>query len=131
MARHALAIGEVEQGAPGEAHALDCLLSMAAPQAASVPAAAGEAASAAPSSLDLVRACLQRWLREGAGDALPGMGAAPAPGVEAWTVDTPFSDLGIDLLASVPLALEVEQASGVPVSDELLYDYPTVRLLAA
>nr|WP_229510849.1 MULTISPECIES: AMP-binding protein [unclassified Massilia] len=128
VAQHALAIGDVEQCAPGEAGGLDVLLRQAAPQAADVaPVAAPPAA--APSSLDLVHACLQRWLREGGlGDA--GMGGGAEPGLAAWGVDTPFSDLGIDSLASVPLALEVEQASGVPVSAELLYDYPTVRLLA-
>jgi acyl carrier protein len=87
----------------------------------------------------------------GADSAGPAGAPAAAPGVAAWTddmpdvdigrgslqdadnwtVDTPFSDLGIDSLASVPLALEIEQASGVPVSAELLYDYPTVRALAA
>jgi acyl-CoA synthetase (AMP-forming)/AMP-acid ligase II/alkylation response protein AidB-like acyl-CoA dehydrogenase/acyl carrier protein len=140
VARHALAIGDVEQAAPGEAAQLDALLRQAAP--AAMPAA--PAPPVAPSSLDLVRDCLRRWLREGGlGDALKGMPApqgvdafqgavnveAPA-GLDGWTVDTPFSDLGIDSLASVPLALEIEQASGVPVSAELLYDYPTVRLLA-
>ena len=103
------------------------LLRQAAPQAADV-APVPTPPEAAPSSLGLVHACLQRWLREGGpGDA--AMGGAE-PGLAAWGVDTPFSELGIDSLASVPLALEVEQASGVPVSAELLYDYPTVRLLA-
>ncbi|QOL48096.1 AMP-binding protein [Massilia litorea] len=154
IAEYALAIGDIEQSAPGEAGGLDPLLRQAAP-AAFVPEAP---TPAAPSSLELVRACVARWLREGAlGDTLPsGMppldveaGAVKGvhawtddmpdvdiareavPVIDAWTVDTPFSDLGIDSLASVPLALEIEGASGVPVSAELLYDYPTVRALAA
>ena len=190
MAQHALAIGDVEQAAPGEAGRLDPFLRQAAPALAVDEVPVPEA----PSSLELVRACLQRWLREGGlGDGLAGKPEAdtlaadewshampatpvraatqacvepdgaglalaareegkPAPstfdasfgddalhvdiatealaGLDGWTVDTPFSDLGIDSLASVPLALEIEQASGVPVSAELLYDYPTVRLLA-
>jgi acyl-CoA synthetase (AMP-forming)/AMP-acid ligase II/alkylation response protein AidB-like acyl-CoA dehydrogenase/acyl carrier protein len=147
LGRHALAIGDIEQGAPGEAGTLDPLLRQAAPAAFVVEAAP----PAAPSSLELVRACVARWLREGGlGDALPALpglpgdapaaadsfdsgreGEGPLQGADAWTVDTPFSDLGIDSLASVPLALEIEQASGAPVSAELLYDYPTVRALAA
>jgi acyl-CoA synthetase (AMP-forming)/AMP-acid ligase II/alkylation response protein AidB-like acyl-CoA dehydrogenase/acyl carrier protein len=143
LARHALAIGDIEQSAPGEAATLDPLLRQAAPAAFVVEAAP----PAAPSSLELVRACVARWLREGglgdAAAAAPGIGAwiddmpgvdigpRPVHGPDAWTVDTPFSDLGIDSLASVPLALEIEQASGAPVSAELLYDYPTVRALAA
>jgi len=133
VARHALAIGDIEQGAPGEAGALDALLRQAPPRRveSQVPV------QAALSSLELVRACLDRWLREG------GLGEGGAPGTWSgadmpradigadWNHDTPFSDLGIDSLASVPLALEIEQASAVPVSAELLYDYPTVRMLAA
>ena len=190
VAQHALAIGDVEQAAPGEAARLDPFLRQAAPALAVDDVPVPEA----PSSLELVRACLRRWLREGGlGEGLAGKpeadaltaeewgGAMPlAPGraatrgdvepdgaalalatrqertpalstfeasfgddalhvdiareaaaeLDGWTVDTPFSDLGIDSLASVPLALEFEQASGVPVSAELLYDYPTVRLLA-
>jgi len=140
VAQHARAIGDVEQEAPGEAGGLDPLLRRAAPDMAAAPVAA----PAAPSSLELVRACVARWLREGGlGDGpneeLPGIAvdvAAERDGGAAferehWNVDTPFSDLGIDSLASVPLALEIEQAGGVPVSAELLYDYPTVRALAA
>ncbi|WP_082493509.1 AMP-binding protein [Massilia sp. Leaf139] len=139
VAQHALAIGDIEQSAPGEAGGLDALLRQALPEAPPAPAApaplaappalltpaasVAPAAAAALSSLELVHACLQRWLREG------GTGEG-APGIEGWNVDTPFSDIGIDSLASVPLALELEQASGVPVTAELLYDYPTVRLLA-
>jgi acyl-CoA synthetase (AMP-forming)/AMP-acid ligase II/alkylation response protein AidB-like acyl-CoA dehydrogenase/acyl carrier protein len=139
IGHYALAIGDVEQHASGEAGGLDPLLRQAPP----APAAAETVAPAAPSSLEQVRACLARWLREGAlGDSLPSLGedlakdvsqrerSGMAPVPEAWTVDTPFSDLGIDSLASVPLALEIEGASGVPVSAELLYDYPTVRALA-
>ena len=190
VARHALAIGDVEQAAPGETGRLDPFLRQAAPALVAEDVFVPEA----PSSLELVRACLQRWLREGGlgdglvgkpgpdalaaqewGDRVPltparagvqggaelddaGLALAtredrrPAPSafdarcgddamhvdiateaateLDGWTVDTPFSDLGIDSLASVPLALEIEQASGVPVSAELLYDYPTVRLLA-
>ena len=185
VARHALAIGDVEQAAPGEAGRLDPLLRQAAPAVAVEDVPVPEA----PSNLELVRACLQRWLREGGlgdgladapeadvqaaqewsntmparaatqacaepedagvalatrGDPAPAafdatfgddalqvdIGAGAAACLDGWSVDTPFSDLGIDSLASVPLALEIEQASGVPVSAELLYDYPTVRLLA-
>ncbi len=99
-----------------------------------------------------LRARAQRVHEGGLGDAPPGLArdaafgagagwpgadmpnvdvcAGEAPGAACWNADTPFSDLGIDSLASVPLALEIEQASGVPVSAALRYDCPTVRLLA-
>lgn len=155
---HALAIGDVEQGLPGEEHRLDPLLRRAAPEAAGAldqpasppvapiaavaapgePSAVGAApVDAAPSTVELVRACLLKWLREGAaaprGGELPhqATGTLRCPPAPEVGIDTSFGDLGIDSLASVPLALELEAASGVPIGAELLYDYPTVRALAA
>lgn len=94
-------------------------------------------ASASASSVELVRACLLKWLRESAAEPFDGSGVQLSTGtlrrqphIEVG-IDAAFGDLGIDSLASVPLALEIEAASGVRVGAELLYDYPTVRALAA
>ena len=147
---YALAIGDVEQALPGEEHRLDPLLRREAPQAMRAPAppappaladppraAAPAPAASASASVELVRACLLKWLREGASEPQDmGQPQQPAgalrclPAVDVG-IDTTFADLGIDSLASVPLALELEAASGVRIGAELLYDYPTVRELAA
>lgn len=106
---------------------------------ASVPASAPviQPARASTSSVELVRTCLLKWLRESAAEPFDGSGVHSSTGtlrrqpqVEVG-IDAAFGDLGIDSLASVPLALEIEAASGVRVDAELLYDYPTVRELAA
>ena len=152
---YALAIGDVEQALPGEERRLDALLRREAPPALHAPAApavpgVSESAPAAPAqavsvsvspshapspSVELVHACVLKWLREGANEPQdPGQQPTGTlrclPAVEVG-IDTPFGDLGIDSLASVPLALELEAASGVRIGAELLYDYPTVRKLAA
>ena len=149
VAGYALAIGDIEQALPGEEHRLDPLLRREAPQALRAPAApvvralpdpapapaAASASASASASVELVHACVLKWLREGAGEP-QDMGHQSTgslrclPAVEVG-IDTPFGDLGIDSLASVPLALELEAASGVRIGAELLYDYPTVRELAA
>lgn len=145
---HALAIGDIEQALPGAAQGLDPLLRLDGAGSARVPASAAAeypaapAAPAAPepascsSSIELVRACILKWLRESAAEP-PGIGnlhlstgtLRRQPRIEVG-LDTSFGDLGIDSLASVPLALEIEAASGVNIGAELLYDYPTVRALA-
>ena len=148
------AIGDVEQTLAGEAHGLDPLLRQAHPArgqgpavAATVappaaPPAAPMAAAPAPvqassSTVELVRGCILKWLREGLPEQAEGAGLSlSAATLRSATLaevglDTAFGDLGIDSLASVPLALELEAASGVAIGAELLYDYPTVRALAA
>ena len=116
----------VDPAAPGAA---------LAPPHASAPVIQHAPASA--SSVELVRACLLKWLRESAAEPFDGSGVHLSTGtlrrqphIEVG-IDASFGDLGIDSLASVPLALEIEAASGVRVGAELLYDYPTVRALAA
>jgi len=104
---------------------------------APAPSGPGAAAPASPASVELVRACILKWLRESAAepDDIAGLHLsagtlARQPPIDIG-LDTSFGDLGIDSLASVPLALELETASGVGIGAELLYDYPTVRTLAA
>ena len=107
-----------------------------APPHASAPSSAPVIQPASASSVELVRACLLKWLRESAAEPFDGSavqlstGTPRQPQIEVG-IDAAFGDLGIDSLASVPLALEIEAASGVRVGAELLYDYPTVRALAA
>ena len=147
---HALAIGDIEQNLPGTAQRLDPLLRREAPETArtGAPLSSASPATAAPpslssspsssrsSSIELVRACILKWLRESAAEPADMGGLHLSTGtlrcqplIEVG-LDTSFGDLGIDSLASVPLALELEAASGVSIGAELLYDYPTVRTLA-
>lgn len=142
---YALSIGDIEQALPGEEHRLDPLLRREAPEAERMPAAPPAPPAAAPpappvattGSAELVRVCVLKWLREGAaepqdaGQPHQSTGTLRRLPVPEVGIDTAFADLGIDSLASVPLALELETASGVRIGAELLYDYPTVRELAA
>nr|WP_267498746.1 AMP-binding protein [Massilia sp. IC2-278] len=123
----AVAVDPAGQGA--------ALASLRASASASAPFI--QPAPASASSVELVRACLLKWLRESAAEPFDGSGVHLSTGtlrrqphIEVG-IDASFGDLGIDSLASVPLALEIEAASGVRVGAELLYDYPTVRALAA
>nr|WP_307728491.1 AMP-binding protein [Massilia solisilvae] len=117
---YADAIGDVDQQPGGVDQLPDPMLRAAdlpqPPAAACAPAprAAGD------SMRQLVRESVTRWL---ASDGRPSM--------PAFGDDTPFAELGIDSLATVPIALEIEQRAAVPVVPELLYDYPTVNALAA
>ncbi len=87
VARHALAIGDVEQAAPGEAGRLDPFLRQAAPALVVEDVPVPEA----PSSLELVRSCLQRWLREGGlGEGLPVKPGGRADG-EEWSDTMPVT----------------------------------------
>jgi acyl carrier protein len=72
-----------------------------------------------PAMRQLVRDSVAHWL---ATDGRPGLGA--------FGDDTPFAELGIDSLAAVPIALDIEQRSALPVVPELLFDYQTVNALA-
>ncbi|WP_020654214.1 AMP-binding protein [Massilia niastensis] len=112
---YAGAIGELDPHGPGEAQARDPLLARAWRPAAAPAAAAVSAAAAA--TRELVRDCVLNGLRDG--------------GVMEIGDDTPFADVGMDSLAAMPVALELEQRCGLPVAAELLYEFPTVALLAA
>jgi acyl carrier protein len=45
--------------------------------------------------------------------------------------DARFDRYGIDSAAAISLAEELEQRLGRPLESTLLYDYPTIRTLAA
>jgi acyl-CoA synthetase (AMP-forming)/AMP-acid ligase II/alkylation response protein AidB-like acyl-CoA dehydrogenase/acyl carrier protein len=126
------AIGDVEQALAGETDELDPLLRRVFARADAPPAAAASAAFGGPAAAvqplpplsgttrQLVHDSVMKWLRsDGAGDCEP------------IGYDTPFTELGMDSLATVPIALELEQQTGLPIAPELLYDYQTVNALAA
>jgi acyl carrier protein len=118
---YADAIGDVEQALAGEADQLDPLLQRAAPPARPAEGApAAEADMALSATHRLVHESVMKWLRsEGAGECEP------------IGYETPFTELGMDSLATVPIALELEQQTALPIAPELLYDYQTVNALAA
>lgn len=107
------AIGDVEQLLAGEGTERDPLLRRsAAPGARALP----PVAPAGPSpTRQLVHDSVAKWLC--------------ADGVELAD-DVPFTELGIDSLASVPIALELERKTALPIAPELLFDYQTVNALA-
>jgi acyl-CoA synthetase (AMP-forming)/AMP-acid ligase II/alkylation response protein AidB-like acyl-CoA dehydrogenase len=114
---YAGAIGDLDQEMAGEDAQLDPLLKREPPS----PAPSGPAPVAAPrAARQLVYDSVLKWLR--------GEGMAPCGG---FGDDTPFTELGMDSLATVPIALELEQLTGLPIAPELLYDYQTVNALAA
>jgi acyl-CoA synthetase (AMP-forming)/AMP-acid ligase II/alkylation response protein AidB-like acyl-CoA dehydrogenase/acyl carrier protein len=128
---YAEAIGDVEQRLPGERHELDPALrhALAAPPPAPAEAqrpsvarsAPGQDCAAAPSATQLiVHDCVLAWLR-----------GETRREVEAIDFDTPFTALGMDSLASVSIAVEIEQHVEMPIIPELLYDYQTINALAA
>lgn len=114
VASYAQAIGEVEQEAAGEAQGRDPLL--ARKWAATAPAAAARP-GAALATRALVRECVLNGLRDA--------------GVHGIGDDTSFAEAGLDSLAAMPVALELEQRTGLTVNAELLYEFPTVAQLAA
>jgi len=132
IAAYAEAIGAPDQDAAGEGRERDPLLEPDWPQAAgdvppapapAVPAAQGAdavPALALPGDADtraLVRLCLLAGLQDA--------------GVETLGDDEPFTEAGLDSLAAVPVALELERQTGLAIGSELLYEYQTVALLAA
>ncbi len=50
--------------------------------------------------------------------------------LDAVPHDATFSSLGIDSLGAASLAIEIEQTFSVKITDETLYDYPTLQRLA-
>jgi acyl-CoA synthetase (AMP-forming)/AMP-acid ligase II/alkylation response protein AidB-like acyl-CoA dehydrogenase/acyl carrier protein len=114
---YAASIGQVEQGLAGEAQQLDPLLRR---QSAPLQPHRERAAAVPPTSTQqMVHDVVLKWLRSD-GTACAGIG-----------YDTPFSELGVDSLGTVPIALDLEQLSGLPILPELLYDHQSVNALAA
>ncbi|MBQ5950174.1 acyl carrier protein, partial [Massilia sp. ST3] len=111
-----------EPAGAGEERACDPLLApewtpAASPAAGRAMAVAESAAGAAPATRALVRECVLNGLRDA--------------GVDRIGDDTSFAEAGLDSLAAMPVALELEQRTGLAVNTELLYEFPTVAQLAA
>ena len=133
IAAYAEAIGAPDQDAAGEGRERDPLLEPDWPQQAGEapfaapqmePAAQHGTAVPAPvasASAADTRALVRRCLLAGLQDA----------GVETLGDDEPFTEAGLDSLAAVPVALELERQTGLAIGSELLYEYQTVTLLAA
>lgn len=49
----------------------------------------------------------------------------------AFTVDTEFSEIGIDSVYALTLCGDIEDEYGLEVDAEIMWDYPTIRALAA
>ena len=144
---YAADIGDVDQQLPGESQGADALLRRdagaalgAAPRqgrAAAAPlavvgvpsaapgtdsaadAAAGSAAGSAATRA-IVYECIMNWLRS----------EPLRQGVE-FDAGTPFTDLGMDSLATASISAELEERVGMTILPELLVDYGTVSALAA
>ena len=128
-------IGDVDQAAPGVGQHIDAILRSAAP--AAMPAMAAPVTAAppatpaplpwpalvrvhAPTPMEtVVHAAILDWLR--------GEKRRTQPDID---IDTPFTSIGMDSLATVTIAVDLENRTGVAIVPELLYDYQTVRTLA-
>ena len=131
VAGYADAIGAPDQVAAGEHGGRDPLLdplwmpalhavAAAASAAAAVPGAVQALAPAAGGGADM-RALVRRCLRHGLQDT----------GIETLDDDQPFVEAGLDSLSALPVALELERLTGLPIGAELLYEYQSVAQLAA
>lgn len=131
IAAYAEAIGAPDQVAAGERHLRDPLLDphwsptpAAAAVTVPVPAASPLIVPAPATAVvfggdtrTLVRRCLRIALQDA--------------GVDALGDDQPFVEVGLDSLSALPVTLELERQTGLPVGAELLYEYQTVAQLAA
>ena len=131
--RYREAIGDIDQTLPGEGQQPDPILRRE-PAAAAPAAVAGAAtplrpapppppsrpAAAASRTETMVHDCVLKWLRSE---------NPHAPGELGF--DTPFTSIGMDSLATVSIAFELEQHVDFAIIPELLYEYQTVAQLAA
>ena len=82
------------------------------------------AASSAPASAALDQAGIAEWMR----GALARLLAVPVASIDPAR---PFASFGLDSVAAVRLAGELQQRLGRPVPVTSAYEYPTVQKLAA
>jgi acyl-CoA synthetase (AMP-forming)/AMP-acid ligase II/alkylation response protein AidB-like acyl-CoA dehydrogenase/acyl carrier protein len=128
--RYAAAIGDIDQQLPGELQRTDALLQrapdIAAPTAAvtvaAAPAAPATPARSAPATEmeGIVHDCVLKWL----------LSENPRAPLQIG-VDTPFTSLGMDSLATASISFELEQRIGFAIIPELIYDNQTIGQLAA
>lgn len=118
------AIGDIDQATSAEHQHIDPILrrtpvDTAPPQASVAPPAA--AAGQAITSLHvIVHDAVLAWLRSDRPQAQ-----------HTVDFDMPFTSLGMDSLATVSIAADIETRTGLAIVPELLYDYQTVHTLAA
>ncbi|MEN3277296.1 MAG: hypothetical protein V7631_3086 [Massilia sp.] len=130
---YAAQIGDVEQQLPGESQGADLLLrrdavAQAAPAARVPVAPTGTRAVSTPSipstgsatTLAVVHECIANWLR-----------SEPLRQGVSFDADTPFTDLGMDSLATASIAADLEERVGMAILPELLFDYGSIAKLAA
>jgi acyl-CoA synthetase (AMP-forming)/AMP-acid ligase II/alkylation response protein AidB-like acyl-CoA dehydrogenase/acyl carrier protein len=127
VAAYGAAIGDVDQDAPGEGQHIDPILRrtpLPALATASTLAMAPPLAAAAghgPTPLQaIVHDAVLAWLR-----------SEKPLAQHVVDFDTPFTSLGMDSLATVSIASDIENRTGMTIVPELLYDYQTVHTLAA
>lgn len=132
IGRYTEAIGDIDQQLPGELQRTDVLLqrvpdSAAAPApvrqaVVAEPAAPAEASYNAPVTemQGIVHDCVLKWLLSENPRAAQQIG-----------IDTPFTSLGMDSLATASISFELEQRIGFAIIPELIYDNQTIGQLAA
>jgi acyl-CoA synthetase (AMP-forming)/AMP-acid ligase II/alkylation response protein AidB-like acyl-CoA dehydrogenase/acyl carrier protein len=124
IAAYGAEIGDMDQAAPAEHQHIDPILRRAPQDTAqpqggvAIPVAAAE--QAVTSLHAIVHDAVLAWLR------------SDRP-LAQHTVDfdMPFTSLGMDSLATVAIAADIETRTGLAIVPELLYDYQTVHALAA
>ncbi len=130
IGRYAEAIGDIDQLLPGELQRTDVLLQRA-PDRVEAPAPVLQAATtAAPapsvhrvpvSEMEgIVHDCVLKWILSENPRASQQIG-----------IDTPFTSLGMDSLATASISFELEQRIGFAIIPELIYDNQTIGQLAA
>ena len=82
-------------------------------------------------SVNLVRGCIERACGRTVSDSASNSGNAPALRGGALVNDQRFRDQGIDSLMAVRIVDELSKELGRPLRSTLLWEYPTVRSLAA
>ena len=124
-------IGDVDPAAPGEGQPIDPVLLAARLAPASQVPAPSRPAPLAP-RIAVVKTHLPTPLETIVHDALTAWLRSETR--RAWQdidLDTPFTALGMDSLATVAIAADIEHRTGLVILPELLYDYQSVRTLAA
>jgi acyl-CoA synthetase (AMP-forming)/AMP-acid ligase II/alkylation response protein AidB-like acyl-CoA dehydrogenase/acyl carrier protein len=133
IAQYGVEIGDVDQSAPGEGHQIDPMLRAAPLLLTVVPApvatvvkkpVAGprsEGGIHAPTPIQaIVHDAVMTWLR-----------SEKRRTQHDIDFDTPFTSIGMDSLATVSIAVDIENRTGLVIVPELLYDYQTVYTLSA
>lgn len=130
-------IGDIDQSTPGESGQIDAIL-----RSAPLPAAAVSAPMPPPALPAAPVEPVKLVVQEAVAMAFTPLESIVHEAVTAWLrsetrraqvdidADTPFTSIGMDSLATVSIAVDIENRTGIVIVPELLYDYQTVRALA-